>query len=420
MDSKQHDRNTGALSPYRVLDLTDEKGFLCGRMLAVMGAEVIKVEPPCGDRARAFPPFYKDDPHPEKSLYYLAYNANKKSITLDIESRDGQDILKRLVKTADFLVESFKPGYMDELGLGYADLSRINPGIIMTSISPFGQTGPYHDYNSSELMCAAMSGHMFITGDPDRPPVHISIPQAYSLGSAEALIATMAAHYYRRQTGEGQHVDVSIREAMIKTTVNTIPMWENKGMITERGGQFWMLRGEKQRVLWPCKDGAVSFGMHGGGFGAKTNRELVKWMDSEGMASDYLKNMDWENLDMETAPQDLYDELSDSIIRFFRTHTKMELSREALARGIMLAPVQTIADISGSQQLEARVFWEDVEYPRLKDTIKYPGAFIKSSESSCRRTAPAPYKGQHNEDIYIRELGITGEDLVILKGAGVI
>ncbi|MBN1849386.1 MAG: CoA transferase [Deltaproteobacteria bacterium] len=420
MTNQKQDKNMGALGPYRVLDLTDEKGFLCGRLMADLGAEVIKIEPPGGDPGRSLPPFYKDDPHPEKSLYYLAYNASKKSITLDIETTDGQDIFKKLVKTADFVIESYRPGHMDNLGLGYEDLSRINPRVVVTSISPFGQTGPYRNFHSFDLLCSAMSGHMFITGDPDRAPLHISLPQAYLLGSAEALMATMAAHYYRRKTGLGQHADVAIRDAMIKTTVNTVPMWEYKNEITKRGGVFWTLRGEKQRVLWPCKDGAVSFGMHGGGFGAKTNRELVKWMDSEGMASDFLKTIDWENLDMETATPELYNELSDAILRFFQTHTKKELAREALDRGVMLSPVQTVADISESTQLEARDFWDEVEHWDLNVRIRYPGAFIQITETPCLKTTRAPHIGEHNEDIYIRELKMTSEELAILSGARVI
>ena len=164
----------------------------------------------------------------------------------------------------------------------------------------------------------------------------------------------------------------------------------------------------------------MSFGMHGGGFGAKTNHELVKWMDSEGMASDFLKGIDWENLDMETATQDLYNELSDAILKFFKTHTKKELAREALSRGIMLSPVQTVADLSASAQLEARDFWDKVDHPDLHDHINYPGAFIKASETPCLKTTRAPHMGEHNEDIYIKELGMTNEELALLRGAKVI
>lgn len=167
------------LDGYRVLDLTDEKGLLCGRMLADLGADVIKIEKPGGDPARFRGPFYKDDPHPEKSFYWFALNLNKRSVTLDVETADGRDIFNRLVKTADFVIESFPPGHMKDIGLGYEALEKINPRVILTSITPFGQTGPYKDWKASELVAWAMGGFMFLCGDADRAPVQIACPQSY-------------------------------------------------------------------------------------------------------------------------------------------------------------------------------------------------------------------------------------------------
>ena len=146
------------LAPYRVLDLTDDKGFYCGQLLGSLGADVIKIERPGGDPARNIGPFFHDIPDPEKSLFWLALNSNKRGITLNIEAANGKEIFKRLVKTADVVVESSAPGYMDKLGLGYSELEKINPGVVMTSITPFGQTGPYRDYKASDLVCWAMGG----------------------------------------------------------------------------------------------------------------------------------------------------------------------------------------------------------------------------------------------------------------------
>ena len=176
------------LSPYRVLDLTDEKGLLCGKILGDMGADVIKIERPGGDSARQLGPFYHDDPDPEKSLYWFAFNTNKRGITLNIESADGLDVFKRLVKSADFVVESFAPGHMDRLGIGYRDLEQINPGVILVSITPFGQSGPYVErlYKDTDMILWALGGMMAICGDPDRPPNQISFPHAYLHGGAEA------------------------------------------------------------------------------------------------------------------------------------------------------------------------------------------------------------------------------------------
>src|SRR4030042_5378186 len=170
------EKREGMRSPYRVLDLTDEKGLLCGKLLADLGADVMKIERPGGDPARNIGPFYHDIPHPEKSLYWFFYNANKRGITLNIETNDGKEILKRLVKSADFILESFKPGYMDSLGLGYSALSEINPRIIMTSITPFGPDGPYGKFKSADIVNQALSGWMNRCGDDDRAPVQMGIP----------------------------------------------------------------------------------------------------------------------------------------------------------------------------------------------------------------------------------------------------
>src|SRR4030042_2896661 len=148
-------KNPSLLEPMRVIDLTDEKGYLCGRLLGDLGADVIKVERPSGDRGRRLGPFYHDLPHPEKSLYWFSYNANKRGITLNLETADGKELLFKLVKTADVVIESFSPGYLGKLNLGYKALSEVNPDIILTSISPFGQTGPYSHFEGSDIVLMA-------------------------------------------------------------------------------------------------------------------------------------------------------------------------------------------------------------------------------------------------------------------------
>ena len=167
------------LSPYRALDLTDEKGLLCGKILADLGAEVIQVENPSGNPARKIPPFAEGKNGPEHSLFWYAFSAGKKSIILDIDSATGRGNLKKLVGTADFLIESFDPGYLDSIGLGYQTLSSINPALIMVSISPFGQTGPYRDYKAGDLVSTAMGGMAYCTGEEDRPPIRISLDSSF-------------------------------------------------------------------------------------------------------------------------------------------------------------------------------------------------------------------------------------------------
>ena len=164
------------LAPYRVLDLTDERGLLAGKILADLGADVLQIEPPGGSPARKIGPFHGDDPQPEKSLFWWAYAANKRGITLDLEQKDGQALLEKLVAEADFLIESFTPGYLDGLGLGYQHLAEINPKLVMVSITPFGQDGPYSNYQATDIVGMALGGFMYLTGDEDRAPIRISFP----------------------------------------------------------------------------------------------------------------------------------------------------------------------------------------------------------------------------------------------------
>ena len=212
--------DTGMLSPYRVLDLTDARGLLCGKILADLGADVIQVEPPGGNSARGIGPFYHDEVHPERSLFWWAYTENKRSITLNLTSRDGQALLKRLVKTADFVVESGAPGELAAAGLGYDTLAALNPALIMVSITAFGQDGPYAHYKAPDLVGMGLAGFMYVTGDPDRPPVRVGFPHFYLHGAAAGATGAMLAHAQRTLTGQGQHVDVSCQEAVARALAN--------------------------------------------------------------------------------------------------------------------------------------------------------------------------------------------------------
>ncbi len=419
-------RNDSLLSPFRVLDLTDEKGFLCGKILGDLGADVIKVEPPRGDPARNIGPFYRDIPDPERSLFWFAFNNNKRGITLNLEASDGQEIFKRLVKTADFVIESFPPGHMDRLGLGYTALSEINPRIILTSITPFGQNGPYRDYKASDIVLMAMGGYIYLTGDRDRPPVRISFPQAYLHAGAHAAEGTMIAHYYREITGEGQWVDVSAQESVSETPMSAVWHWDAYEENLQRAGSSAMglIKGGMQTIVWECKDGYVNFLILGGVRGAHTNRAIVKWMDSEGMAPNFLKEKDWENFgerfDLTTVGQAELDQISEVVAKFFLRHTVSELYEEAIKGRFLLDPVANAKDTIEDPQLQARDFWQEVEHPELGTAITYPGRFIKLSESPCQIWCRAPLIGEHNQEIYGEELSFSKEKLILLKQAGVI
>ena len=413
------------LRPYRALDLTDEKGFLCGRILGDFGADVIKVEPPGGDPGRRTGPFYHDLPHPDKSLYWFAYNANKRSVTLNLETADGRDLFHRLVKTADFVIESFPPGYLDSIGLGYSALSQVNPGIILTSITPFGHTGPWKDYKGSDIALWALSSYMYVEGDEDRAPVQFGFPQSYLHAGLEAAVSTLVAFHYRQLTGQGQWVDVSAQQSLVVANLQNQQYWDLAGFIPRRAGPCVHRAGVKwayQRRIWQCQDGFVCFILMAGATGAPGNRALTEWMRRDGLAPECMIHMNWTAYNIradEIAVED-YEDITKALTILFRRHTKAELYQEAIKRRIPLFPCSTMEDLWHDSHLRERGFWVPVEHPELDETIVYPRPCMLLSEASCNIRRRAPLIGEHNEEVYIEELGLRQEELVLLKQAGIL
>ena len=409
------------LSHLRALDLTDDKGFLCGKILADLGVNVIKVEKPGGDPSRRIGGFWGDTPDPEKSLYWFAYNSNKKGITLDIETARGREIFKKLVKTADFVIESFSPGYLDKLGIGYRNFSKIYPKIIWASITPFGPEEPYRDYKDSDIVVMGMSGTLYQTGEFDGPPVHISLPQACLHAGADAAVGCMVAYYHREMTGEGQHVDVSMQQSAAWFQANAVPTWElNKGIL-KRAGAFraGTSRNVGQRQVWPCKDGYLFFNVIGGRTGAKTLSSLVAWMDEDKLATDFLLNLDWNNFDMFTVTREVMDKISRPIGEFFLRHTRRELLQGAVPRGVSIGPLSSMQDLLEDECLKERKYWTQIEHPELGTSITYPKEFVRSSAADCSIRFRAPLIGEHNEEVY-QEIGLSEKDIDKLKKTRVI
>ena len=411
------------LDGYRVLDLTEGGCIIAGQIFGGFGADVIKIEPPGGSPTRRIGPFYKDIAHPEKSLFWFAYSANKRGITLDIEKADGREVFKRLVKTADIVLESFPPGYMDSLCLGYTGLCLVKPDIILTSITPYGQEGPKSKYKGSDLTVWAASVVHWIAGDPDRAPTWISWPCAGLNGGIHGVIASLFALWHREMTGEGQHVDAPIQPWLLQHTTGSYWWWECMRLDIPRMGP--RMRGARATatMIRPCKDGYVHC-LFGGGAAAgmaASSKRLVQWMDEEGMAPDWLKQVDWAvEYDTAQITQEEVDRLSEPVDKFFLTKTAAEISEEAAKRGFMACPTSNAKDICEDPHLKARHFWEKVEHPELGDTLTYCGPFVKLSEAAIKIFRRAPLIGEHNEQIYERELGLSREELTRLKQAGVI
>jgi crotonobetainyl-CoA:carnitine CoA-transferase CaiB-like acyl-CoA transferase len=413
--------DAGMLSPYRVLDLTDERGILCGKILADLGADVIQVEPPGGSPARRLGPFYGDEPHLERSLYWWAYAANKRGITLNLDTVDGRALLARLVRSAHFLIESFAPGHMAGLNLGYEALAAINPALIVVSITPFGQDGPYASYQASDLVGMGMAGFMYLTGDPDRPPVRVSVPHFYLQGAAAAATGAMIAHSHRVLTGQGQHVDVSCQEAVARTLANAPQSYALEHTVIRRQGSYRQTGGATfMRITWACQDGFVNFQLSGGAGAGRSVNNLIAWMDEEGMGDPYLRALNWTELGYGTITKELLERVVPPIERFFLRHTKAELFEGAVARRILLFPVATASDIVANPQLQARRYFQPVAHPELDAPVTYPGPFVQANAAPLRLRRLAPRLGQHNAEIYGDELGLTREELLRLREAGVI
>ena len=397
--------------------------MIAGKLMADVGADVIKIESPGGSPSRNIGPFYHDIPHPERSLFWMTFN-NKRGITLNLETDDGREIFKRLVKVSDFVVESLAPGYLEKLGLGYDTLADINKRIILTSITPFGQSGPKANYKFSELTNWASHGTLYITGYPDRPPMGMSsIHQGSLIGGLDGVIGSLIAHWYREATGEGQHVDVSMQECGITLLQAVVEYWNTMQYIYTRSGIQWKAgKGVGRRLVYTCKDGHVVFFVAGGSKGlGKSTGNMLKWMDEDEMAPDWLKEIDWVNgYDYMSLTQAEEDRMDDAFAKFIATKTKEELFQRSLEEQINLAPVDNIATVAHNPQLTSRDFWVKMNHPELGDDITYCVAFAKFSETPCRLYRHAPLIGEHNEEIYIDLLGMTREELVTLKQVGVV
>ena len=396
--------HTNPLGPYRVLDLADERGLLCGQILGDLGADVVAIEPPGGNTARRVGPFTGDvTDDPEASLTWAAYARNRRSAVIDIESEDGREQLKQLVQSADFLTESFAPGYMAGLGFSYDSLAAINPGLVYVSISPFGQTGPKAGYAATDLTVMAASGPMSFTGDDDRPPIRIGVPQAFLHAGAEAACGALIAHREKLMSGRGQHVDASAQLAVAQATQSFILADAIGEASPSRVTGGVSLSGITLPLVWQAKDGYVSvtflFGTAIGPF----SRRLMEWIHEEGGCSEAMRDKDWDGYTIMLLngeePFEEFDRVLAAVREFIRGKTKADLLREAMERRLLIVPISTLADLRDSPQFESRDFWRDVETPSLARTVRTPGPFAKFSETPLVHQFGAPRIGQHTDEV---------------------
>ncbi len=399
-----------ALSGLKVLEFSEfVSGPYCGRLLAGLGADVIKIEKPrLGDKARSWGPFPGDVPNAEKSGLYLFLNMNKKSVTLDVESASGQEIFKRLVKWANVLIEDHQPKEMKRMGFDYASLNKINPSLIMTSITAFGQTGPFKDYKSCDLINTHMSGMAF--GNPaegvDDPETQPPLKQPAHTGDfmigLTAGVATMEAMLGQKRGGPGQHVDISRQEALASVGRQELAFYVGGKIIPTRQ------KGRKQRggILYPSKDGYVCI------WAGPFMNKLVQM----------IGNPDWASSELFQDPDERMkhmEEFNALVGAWTSDHTSAEIEKAGIDFGVPCSPVRTPLDVVNDEQLAFRKFFVEVDHP-VAGRLKYPGAPYKLSASPWSARSAAPLLGQHNENVYGNALGYSKEDLLKLEQSGVI
>ena len=400
-----------ALSELRVI----EWGSLisapfCARLLAEAGAEVIKIElPGIGDESRRSGPFPRDISHPERSGLFLHLNVNKIGITLDPATETGREIFLRLLQTADICVENQPPGVAERLKLDFDSLKQVNQKLILTSITPYGKTGPYKDWKGYDMNCCALGGVTNTIGYPDREPLTPPLNQGDHQAGLMAAIATMIALLARDNTGKGTHVDISEAECWATFHIGIgIQSYIEEGRVRRRSGHMSAHRPYPDEVL-PCKDGYVCID-------TPQNRQWRRFLEVIG-------NPSWANdpiFEDRIKTADEYWEKADAYLNeWLSQHTKDEIFELCQRSRVPAAPIRTVAELLDDAQLADRGYFAEIEHPDA-GRLKYPRACYQFSGTPCMMRRPAPRLGEHNEEIYCRRLGYSTADLVALRHAEVI
>jgi crotonobetainyl-CoA:carnitine CoA-transferase CaiB-like acyl-CoA transferase len=391
----------GFLGAFRVIDFTNERGLLAGRLLADLGADVIQVEPPGGSSARRIGPFTEDG----ESLYWEAYAANKRGVICDLDASEGRELALSLAAEADFVFESEAPGTMARRGLAYDDVRRVNPGVVYTSITPFGSDGPKAHYADSELVLWAAGGPVAAHRDGDRAPLRISVPQAYLHASADAAGGALIAQLARRRTGEGQHVDVSVVQSVTQATLSRVLATavgdpQGSALIAEADGKLDQSGSGSGTAgtKWRVRDGYVAMHLALGPAAGRFTNNLFAWLREEDACDQQLAELDWcavpELIAAGEIARDALEHARAEVAAFLSGKTKAEVIEASLARKLLAAPILTVADLAESQQLEARGYWVE-----LGDRV-LPGPFAHATADAFTFRRPAPRLGEHNAEVF--------------------
>ncbi|MDP6607101.1 MAG: CoA transferase [Dehalococcoidia bacterium] len=378
-----------ALDDLRVLDLTDRLGQYCGRMLASLGADVIRIEPPGGLDGRRVHPLAGGEPDGESSLDFWFHSLRQRSVVLDLDTAEGQAALTKLARGADVLIESATPGVMAARGLDYAALSAANPALIYTSVTPFGQEGPYSRWAATDITLMGLGGQMWLCGYADAPPARLAGSQAFIQGALHSLYATLIALYHRDITGEGQHIDVSAQACIATAQETAMQFWDLRRELRTRTGAE---RRSPGAGPYPCADGVVQW-MAPATANGWTN--LVQWMRDDGVEGDYWTE-EW--VDGMYRVKHL-DEFDSWFIPWVTEKTKDELDTGAQKYHLTIGPVRNVDEIVANDHLAVRDYWTEVEAPASGARYRLPGVPMRMSETPLLAGGRPPTLGEDSDEV---------------------
>jgi benzylsuccinate CoA-transferase BbsE subunit len=406
-----------AFAGIHVLDLSGLAGQYCGKQFADLGADVILVEPVTGSPVRRDGPFIDDRAHIEHSLPFAYFNAGKRGMAIDLDRPEGQQILRRLAEGADLIIETEKPGTMKDRGLDHAALSARNPRLVMTSVTPFGQTGPYAKYEAEDIVALALGGLLYLGGYPDTSPIAAYGNQAYLAAAQFASVASMMALLSVNTGNEraGRHVDVSIQECVTMGLETTIQYYDLEKTVRKRASGQQIMAGVG---VFDCADGQIYL-MAGGIASTRFWGNLVRWLIDERVeAAQQLLELAWESHDYLATPvaKTIFSEL---FAPFARKHTKAYLYQTGQSRRIPICPVNTPRDILTSRQLDYRNFFISQEHTPSGRKLVVPGAPYRLEATPRHQKRPAPRLGEHTNEI-LAALGYEPAARAALLKSGVI
>ena len=397
MQNKEKQGPAAALAGLRVIELASPMSQYCGKMFAELGAEVILVEPPEGQGAqtRSVPPFIDGVAGPDRSMAFEYFNGSKRGITLDLDSGEGQALFRKLAADADLVVEAEKPGVMAARGCGYAELKALKPSLVVLSITGFGQTGPYAQYESSDLIALATGGFMYLGGYSDSPPLAAYGDQALlgagMYGAVSAMIALTAAEL----SGEGEHIDVSMQECMTMAMETAVQFFDLEGKVRKRNADEQRYAGTG---VYACQDGYIYAMFAGIGANKFWPISLQWFLDEKIPAVERLQGREWHSVDYVHSAEG--KRIFAEVFGPWAMHkTKSYLYHEGQRRHIPIAPINDTADILASKQFAHRKFFIDAVHAATGKKLRMPGAPYQFSATPWRRGKSAPALGEHNDEI---------------------